>query len=144
MPIQTFFLSSILGCIFWPQIAPFGGWGLFSFAIAIIFSIFTLVNFTIMVLALSAQTATDMLALREFLTLNPSIKAEEIAMADMYGEDGQFKEINLALPTLPLSKAYMNWFINKAKQSISEGKGMSLDEAKAAMQRKRAAYFANR
>ncbi|MDX2190271.1 MAG: hypothetical protein SFY32_10435 [Bacteroidota bacterium] len=92
-----------------------------------------------MLLALSTQTTSDENALKDFLSQHPSIKAEEILIADMYDDAGNFKELNLSIPNKPVTLAYMTWYINKAKKSILDGKGISFEELIASMNQKREA-----
>ncbi|MFN0048168.1 MAG: hypothetical protein ACKVOU_03475 [Cytophagales bacterium] len=97
-----------------------------------------------MTIAVSTNTPTQESAIKGFLSMHPDISANEIEMADIYDVDGNFKEIDLSHPGLPITKAYMSWSVNKSKQAILDGKGLSLEEFHSLLLQKRSKFLKNR
>ena len=81
----------------------------------------------------------------EFLSTHADTKATltEATQYDpnMYDEEGNFQWISLAAPGLPVTDEYMAWRIEQSLQSLKEGKGITLDQLKENMAKRRKEAF---
>ncbi|MDX2195517.1 MAG: hypothetical protein NW207_03780 [Cytophagales bacterium] len=60
---------------------------------------------------------------------------------NIYDAEGNFKWISLATPGLPVPDEYMAWRIEQAQKSLAEGKGITFEQLKENLAKRRKEVF---